>query len=74
MVGIRIVILKRVCVCSQPIVTDVLQIVSGEFPVREVQPSLFKAVNLFINSERCLSVYHKSDMSIKIEDPPGALN
>ena len=68
------VILKRIGVCPKPIVADVLQIVFGQFPVGEVQPSSFKAVNLLVNGEWFLGVSHSLwVLVIKIEDPPGAL-
>ena len=75
MVSRRIyVVLKRVSECSQAIVADILQIAFGLFSVGEIQPSLFKPVNLFVNGQRSFGVFHNSRFSIRLEDPPGALN
>ena len=75
MVGIWIfIVLEWIGVSPESIIADVLQIVFGQFPVGEVQPSLFKAVNLFVNGEWFLGVSHSLwVLVIKIEDPPGAL-
>ena len=52
------VVLERVCECPEPIIAYVLQITACMDFVREIQTSLFKTVNLFLNGERTFGVLH----------------
>ena len=52
MVGFRVlIVLKRECECTKPVVADVLQIVRRNRFVGEIQPPVFKLGNLFLNRE-----------------------
>ena len=68
------VILKRVSERSETVIADILQIVLCLFSVSEIQASLFKPVNLFLNGEWFLYVLHNSRFFIKTRRPPGALD